>query len=216
MGYTIKNGETIGDAVLNSTGDIGNWDSILSANFFDSWTPTLTAGQVLQVAGTPNNQTLSDLTAYPANNNPLPGLFDQFYAIFTLLESATPIPSPNTLPVIDTNEYYIVRPLETIGDAVLNGSGNIANWSNILDANFFNTWTPLLVPNQKIAIPANVIMSLNDYRNLNTYPANNFSVPDIYDQIYAIFEEMGANNWILITNFWRDEGVWIDTAQWQD
>ena len=71
MNYIIKQGESIGDAVLNATGSINNLSAILEANDFTDWTPTLTVGQSIYIPGTviiqPNN--LRKLQSYPACNN---------------------------------------------------------------------------------------------------------------------------------------------------
>lgn len=68
--YTVKDGETISDVVLNATGSINNLDSILTANNFTEWVPTLTTGQTIIIPTTvviqPN--VLRDLAIYPANN----------------------------------------------------------------------------------------------------------------------------------------------------
>jgi len=75
--YIVKNGETITDVILNSTGNLDNWEAILEANDFDTWTPSLMAGDVIIIPDTviiqPNN--LSALSSYPANNgSPVPDL----------------------------------------------------------------------------------------------------------------------------------------------
>lgn len=43
--YIVKEGETITDVVLNSTGSLDNWETILNANNFTEWNPTLEVGQ---------------------------------------------------------------------------------------------------------------------------------------------------------------------------
>ncbi len=30
------------------------------------------------------------------------------------------------------------------------------------------------------------------------------------------YPESTQNNWILATNFWNDNGIWVDTEHWQD
>lgn len=69
--YPVQPGQTIRDVVLNATGNIANLDDILTANNFDDWNPTLTAGQVITIPATvmiDANQ-LNLLTAYPVCNN---------------------------------------------------------------------------------------------------------------------------------------------------
>lgn len=219
--YQIRAGETFGDFILNSCGLITstNWSDALNANFESDWTPQLYNGQLLQipVSTDTNVGNIADLIQYPANNYSVPDIYNQINAIFLLLESAVPVNIPvGSLPQIDTNTYYIVRPTETIGDAILNGSGDIENWDTITQAGFFDTWTPDLFAGQKIAIPSTANLNLNNFRALNTYPANNNSVPDVYDQILAIFVTLSGDPWILATSFWRDIGIWEDSASWID
>lgn len=215
--YQIRAGETFGDFILNSCGLITstNWSDALNANFESDWTPQLYNGQLLQipVSTDTNVGNIADLIQYPANNYSVPDIYDQINAIFLLLESAIPVDTPiGTLPAIDTNTYYTVRTTETIGDSILNGSGDIENWSDILTANFFDTWTPDLFAGQKIAIPSQT--NLNNFRALNSYPANNNSVPDINEQINAIFEQLNPNLWILYTGFWNGNGIWTVDGIW--
>lgn len=219
MSYTVKFGESISDAVLNSTGDISNWSAILDANFFASWTQGLYSGQTLIIpdSATTNQANIASLLLYPANNRSVPDIYEQIDEIFALLETAIPIETPvQPESVPDTNTYYFVRPLEYISDVILNGTGDIQNWSLVLNANGFKEWVPNLFAGQKIAMPNTVNKNLNNYRALNTYPANNFSVPDIYEQINAIFDNLN-DRWILRTGFWMDfNSEWVDSAKWID
>lgn len=218
--YQVRQGEDFSDFVLNSCGDIAAWSDCLNENFLDSWTPQLFSGQILQIPDNTNTNVgnIAELAIYPANNFSVPNIAEQINAIFALMENAMPIPSSNILPTIDTNTYYYVRPTETIGDAILNGTGDIENWDTITQGNFWDTWTPILYAGQSVAIPSTVNMNLNNFRALNEYPANNHSVPDIYNQINAIFELMNGrgDDWILATSFWRDLGFWRDFARWID
>jgi hypothetical protein len=77
--YIVKVGETIGDVVMNATGSFSNWDLILSANGFTTWTPDLQAGQAVLI---PDNvavdqNTQRQLSSYPAANNTVNDVFDQ-------------------------------------------------------------------------------------------------------------------------------------------
>ena len=69
--YIVKNGETITDCVLNSTGSLDNWEAILEANSFSSWTPSLSVGQSIIIPDSviiqPNVKAILDI--YPACNN---------------------------------------------------------------------------------------------------------------------------------------------------
>ena len=84
--YIVKNGDTITDCVMNSTGDITNWQLILDANGFDDWVPVLTVGQQIIIPDTvvKNNNVIRELAKYPANNagpNNLQHQIDEFINI---------------------------------------------------------------------------------------------------------------------------------------
>lgn len=215
--YRVRQGEGFSDFVLNSCGDITAWSDCLNANFLASWTPQLFDGQILQIPDNTNTNVdnIAELAIYPANNFSVANISEQINAIFELMQGLTPIPSDGVLPTIDTNVYYFVREHEYIGDVVMNATGDIQNWSAVLDGNFFNEWVPPLYAGQKIAIPSTVNMNLNNFRALNQYPANNFSVPDIFEQINAIFELMNGDPWILATGRWRGHGIWTAKGIWK-
>eukprot|EP01037_Dinobryon_pediforme_P011474 gene11474-11570_t len=77
---------------------------------------------------------------------------------------------------IEVMTPYVVQYGETIGDVIFNATGNIGNWSLILEANGFDTWTPVLNAGDVIIIPDTVVNDLNTLRQLADYPANNASV----------------------------------------
>jgi len=217
--YLVNYGEYITDAVLNKTGNISNWNAILDGNpDIDTWTPDLYAGQVLNIPdGLPlNNEAIAALTSYPANNHSVPDIYAQIQAVYDIMLTATPVPIVLPPPaVIDTNKYYVVQWGETIADVVLNATGNFDNWNLIMNANGFVSWVPELYPGQLIAIPIEASISQNAQRALATYPANNHSVPDIYEQIAALGATIN-DAWILTTGFWDDSKYWKDNRFWID
>lgn len=85
--YTVKQGETILDVVVNSTGSPLNLQTILDANNIDTWTPQLTAGQVLVI---PDNVEIQQNNLLELKRHPvcdagfLP--YDQFDALTKALE----------------------------------------------------------------------------------------------------------------------------------
>lgn len=220
MSYAVKFGDTIGDAILNSTGVIGNWSAVLDENDFDSWTPDLIAGSQVEIPATAQTdlEAVRALKNYPASNSSSQVTYGLIEQIFTKLLSVSPVQAPSIQQqVIDLNSYYKARYGETIGDVILNSTGNIDNWEDVLDENNFNEWTPQLTAGQLIAIPPTVQKDLNVFRALTTYPANNNSESDVYGQIDAIFDILnGGDRWILATGFWNDNGIWIDTDFWID
>lgn len=115
------------------------------------------------------------------------------------------------------SSVYIVRWGESIGDVALNstGSTSVANLNLILDANNFDNWSPTLTSGQAIIIPDGVTIDQNALRQLTTYPADNHSVPDVYNQIGGL-SDIIADDWILRTGFWNDAEHWHDTKFWID
>jgi hypothetical protein len=84
--YIAKQGETITDIVINSTGSIDNWEAILTANSCTTWTPTITGGSVWVIPDTVvvQNNTLRELQKYPASNAPeINDLFTQISNLIT-------------------------------------------------------------------------------------------------------------------------------------
>jgi hypothetical protein len=77
--YVVKAGETIGDIVLNATGSLNNWDAILTANGFTSWTPALIAGQLVLIPDTVaiDQNTKRQLVTYPAANISVNDVYEQ-------------------------------------------------------------------------------------------------------------------------------------------
>ena len=79
---------------------------------------------------------------------------------------------------------YIVRVGETIIDAILNSTGSLLNWADVLKVNVFDSWSPEVRVNQVIVIPDDYIEQTNNLSLLEQYPANNKpSAPDIDTQI---------------------------------
>ena len=180
MTYTVKNGETITDVCFNAAGSILAWEAILSANNFTDWTPDLQVGQVLQIPQVVDSFALSVLQQSPVNNALEVGGFDDLVNEFiTLFPSAVSI---FALPEAQSQQInlYTVKQGETITDVVFNATGNLLNWSLILDANGFTDWTPELYAGQQIIIPSTVDLQLNVMYELAKFPINNDSgLPDL-------------------------------------
>lgn len=85
--YIVKSGETISDVVLNSTGSLNNWDTILTANSFNDWTPELVVGQEIVIPDgvSADNNVVRQLATYPACNFSLSDVFDKISAVFLLM-----------------------------------------------------------------------------------------------------------------------------------
>lgn len=218
--YTVLQNQSISDCILNSCGDITAWSDFLNSNFLADWVPNLFSGQILQVPDNTNTNVgnISALTDYPANNFSFSDIYNQIDDLFASLVGLTPIPSANVLPVLNDQTFYTVRQGEGIGDVTMNSSGDFQNLDLVTQYAFFDTWTPDLFSGQQIPIPSTINLDSNNYRALNTYPANNFSTPDIYEQIAELFAFLGGGDlWILRTgewidfpSFWIDHDVWID------
>jgi hypothetical protein len=83
--YTVKAGECFSDVVLNSTGLLLNWDSILEANSISDWTPILTPGQVLIIPDglQTDVNTIRGLSIYPAVNNSIANIYTKILNVVT-------------------------------------------------------------------------------------------------------------------------------------
>lgn len=217
-------GNCFADMVLNGTGNIENWSAMLEANNLSSWTPDLYSGQVLQIPANANINidNVTALKTYPTNNGTVPDIFEQIDSIFGILAGAMSGFVPDfTEPIVDTNVYYTVPYGVCFVDLILNSTGDITNWEDVLNANEFGDRNPILYSGERVLIPASVVMNLNNYRALNIYPSNNNSVPDVYNQINAIFDLINnpISDWILYNpdGVWSDEAhYWRDGAKWLD
>ena len=85
--YIVKAGECFSDVVLNATGTLLNWDSILEANGYEDWTPILTPGQVLIIPDglQTDVNTIRGLSIYPAVNNSIANIYTKILNIVTLI-----------------------------------------------------------------------------------------------------------------------------------
>jgi hypothetical protein len=220
---TLLQGQNITDAILNSLGDIGAWSDFLDANSFSEWNPSLYSGQILQVPidANANTDIINALALYPAVNFSVPDIDAQIATLFAELENAPLVPLPtDSIPTVqNVNTSYTYRQNEEFFDGVLNSTGDMANWGTLLQVNSFDTWTPSVYAGFQIQVPTG-LSNLNNYRALTTYPANNFSTPDIYSQIDELFNLL-ANPlpWILYEpdGFWNDENhYFVDSAFWLD
>jgi hypothetical protein len=100
---------------------------------------------------------------------------------------------------------YTVQPGERILDVCLNATGTIANWSKILEANSFSTWTPVLYAGQILIIPDGVEIQTNVLREMQIYPASNDpGIPDLNTQISNLI-----NNFTPPTFAFEDDNDFI-------
>lgn len=87
--YIVRVNETVRDVVINTTGTftLFNWDLIMKANAFDSWTPSLNAGdQVIIPDGIAiDKNTFQDKSAYPASNGTVPGYLGLLQIIWNII-----------------------------------------------------------------------------------------------------------------------------------
>ena len=173
MEYTVRNGESISDVVLNETGDLSAWGTFLDLNNFTDWTPRLQPGLVLQTISVLNNPISDYLQSYPLSNYSVDNIDDLLNSIKATLDAVIIKSFP--LPIISTQQqYYIVKQGETITDVVFNSTGSLDNWQTILDLNGFSDWTPVLYTGQKVLIDY-VALNTNNLVVFNKYPLNNDS-----------------------------------------
>ena len=69
--YIVSQGETIVDVVLNATGSLDNWETILNANRFTDWNPDLYVGQeiIIEYLDLQINNIIQFIS-YPINSDP--------------------------------------------------------------------------------------------------------------------------------------------------
>jgi len=87
--YIVKQGETIGDVVLNATGSLSNWDAILEANGAKSWIPDLVAGMVMKIpdASPIDPNTKRQLAGYPACNASINDVYQKIGNVFDTINN---------------------------------------------------------------------------------------------------------------------------------
>ena len=84
--HIVRAGESITDVVLNTTGNLSNWDAVLEANGHDTWTPDLLPGQsVIIPAVNTDENTLRQLKLYPACNASVSDVFSQITGVFDVM-----------------------------------------------------------------------------------------------------------------------------------
>jgi hypothetical protein len=215
MIYKVKNSESIGDVVLNATGDLSAWGEICDLNGFDSWTPDLQIGQEIQFANIINQNVLNslpsisnfpnldnkilslinilsngDLTTYITDN--LPDINAQILYIEKTLRGITI--QDFKQPIIQvTKNIYIVKQGETITDVVLNATGSLDNWETILNINNFTEWTPTLYVGQEIIIDY-LSLQKNNLIQFNQYPiCNDSGIQDLDTQISILISNFDNN-----------------------
>lgn len=216
--YIAKEGEHITDVILNATGSLSNWDSILSENNLTDWTPDIQTGQVFVIPSGAiiDADALADLTVRSLCNRSVNDIQSKIDAIFAIMATAAPVTVPVfTAIIVDSSKDYTVKAGESIFDAVINATGTLANLDLVLNANGFTEWVPTLIAGQVLKIPTTVTNDLNALRQFVDYPVSNNSVNNIDAQILTIFETLN-DGWILSTSFWNDLSVWKDIKTWID
>lgn len=80
---------------------------------------------------------------------------------------------------------YIVKYGESVIDVVFNSTGDISAWSDFLNLNNFDNWTPELFSGELVSTPTVVLPDVQTA--LQQYPSCNISVNDVYSQIDSLF-----------------------------
>lgn len=180
--YRVRQGETIRDVVLNSTGSLSAWDTIVSV--FNTWTPLLVVNQEIETPLPIEPFFVQELDKYSLNNKPdINNLDSQILALTEVLDNIE-VFEVFEQPGITANpdNLYIVKAGETIRDVIINSTGTISNWESIIDANGLD-WVPELTTGQKIKVvydelQQNVLHELQENQLCNIP-----QIPDLNTQI---------------------------------
>lgn len=209
MIYKVKNNESISDVCLNSTGSLTSWETIVSG--FDTWTPELYNGQLLEVPNVINNISKEQLDIYPLSNFSVFNLNSLISDFVSTFESV--VITEFNIPVVkESSPYYLVKEGDTITDVVLNATGDLINWQLYTT----DTWVPKLNPGQKIPIIYDT-QQKNVLQQLFQFPlCNNPGINNLDEQINELISNFDENLWILKSGFWDDSLFWIDSAYWID
>ena len=127
--YKTHIGELITDACCNATGSISTWEDNLNLNNYEDWNPDIS--DEIIVDGVVSSTFQQQLINKPINNFGEDS--SQESSLNSLLNSITPeiqeLPE-NIVPIIIG---YLVKPNEEIRDVVLNATGTIINWEDVLN-----------------------------------------------------------------------------------
>lgn len=196
INYSVKYNETISDILLNLTGKIDNWETVLSDNGFTTWTPDFTINQSLQITEENNQNTnIIELKSYPICN--ILGINDFETQSQNLIQDFTVNSQPDaaTFQIIAEakQKTYSIKFNETVSDVVMNLTGSILNWETFLNDNNLNTWTPDFTVNQ-IALITDLsdLLQTNIIYELNSFPiCNVLGISDFEQQSQSIINQLG-------------------------
>ena len=141
--------ELITDVCCNACGSISTWETNLNLNNFTDWNPVLS--EQIEVTGVVSAMFQKDLLTRPVNNSEIPGQDILESDLIATLEGVT-IEKQDLPETISPVTGYRVNGNEEIRDVLLNATGTIANWEEVLNNNRFEDWTPDLTINELIFI----------------------------------------------------------------
>ena len=141
--------ELITDVCCNACGSISTWETNLNLNNFTDWNPVL-SGQIT-VTGIVAAMFQKDLSTRPVNNSEIQGQDNLENDLITILEGAT-IEKQDLPETIIPVTGYKVNGNEEIRDVLLNATGTIVNWEEVLNNNSFEDWNPDLTTDELIFI----------------------------------------------------------------
>jgi hypothetical protein len=92
---------------------------------------------------------------------------------------------------------YKIKQGDQIVSAVLNSTGSPLNWSAMLDANNFTSWTPALTVGESLNIAYDSKQE-NIQRQLNTFPLScNPGIPDLNEQFNELINTFANRQYIF-------------------
>ena len=176
----LKQGEVLMDIVFNTTGLLSNYNSTLSVNGYNTWSPKIAEKTDLIIDDTKiNNFNVTQLEKYKFSLNLVQqSLFDSIDVLEQILKDK----------IIDSNIYEPVNEVieisftakqgEQLIDIVFNESGALSNYEKCLDSNTFSTWSPILSQGNVIkdfekTLQTNILFNLQNYKFSSTFVNEN-------------------------------------------
>jgi len=188
--YNLHKGEIITDVCCNASGSISVWEQTLNDNNFTDWNVDISLFKTINTEGVASSIFQNELKTKPVNSNLYPDVSYLIGVLNGAIIEKQELPESG-LPVF---LGYIVKSKEEIRDVLLNSTGTIINWENILNDNSFTDWNPDLNLSQQIKIDSSNQIQPNTLSIFEISPANNNSgISDFDTQVADLFSNFTSH-----------------------